>query len=115
MELQAIKDVREREQLFNEHMKERERKEKEARKAELKKKKAAFLAFLEANRSIKVILLSPLSSSKGMAGHASDAAIFLGGRRKDGCVTCLGPPCFAVGINRKPERKVGNGKHRLIG
>jgi hypothetical protein len=56
--VQAIKDHREREQLFNEHMKDREKKEKEARRAELKKKKSAFLALLEANRSIKVTLLS---------------------------------------------------------
>ena len=56
---QAVKDAREREQLFNEHMKERERKEKELRRAELKKKKAAFLALLESNKSIKVRLLPP--------------------------------------------------------
>lgn len=52
--MQAIKDVREREQLFNEHMKERERKEKEVRKAELKKQKAAFRSLLERSKNIKV-------------------------------------------------------------
>lgn len=58
--MQAITDNREREQLFNEHMKEREKKEKEARRAELKKKKAAFLSLLEANKSIKVASWNPL-------------------------------------------------------
>ena len=57
---QAVKDAREREQLFNEHMKERERKEKEVRRAELKKKKAAFLALLESNKSIKVTPLTTI-------------------------------------------------------
>ena len=52
--LQAIKDAREREQLFNDHMKEREAKEKEQKRAEQKKKKGAFRTLLEANKSIKV-------------------------------------------------------------
>lgn len=52
--IQAIKDSREREQLFNDHMKERDRKEKEQRRAEVKKRKAAFRALLEATKSIKV-------------------------------------------------------------
>lgn len=55
MALQAIKDVREREQLFNDHMKERERKEKEVRRAELKKQKAAFRNLLESSKYIKVL------------------------------------------------------------
>jgi hypothetical protein len=45
-------------------MKEREKKEKEARRAELKKKKSAFQSFLEANKSIKVLLLTPRKLSK---------------------------------------------------
>ena len=62
--LQAIREPREREQLFNEHMKERERKDREHRRAELKKKKSAFKALLEANKGVRVILRSIASLLK---------------------------------------------------
>ena len=51
--VQAIPDSREREELYNEHMKERERKERELKKIETKKLMAEFRALLEHTPSIK--------------------------------------------------------------
>lgn len=53
--VKAVKDAREREHLFNEHMRERDRKEKEQRRIEVKKRKVAFRSLLEATKAIKVL------------------------------------------------------------
>jgi len=100
--VQAIKDLREREQLFNEHMKEREKKEKEARRTELKKKKSAFQSFLEANKSIKVILLTPMKSAENKQIYT-----------RPGCLTeaLFAPehifPCLGISVTQA-ARSVAN-------
>jgi hypothetical protein len=49
-------DNRTREELFNEHMKDREKKDREARKAEKKRRCAEFRALLEKTTAIKVMV-----------------------------------------------------------
>ena len=55
--LQALSSDRDREELFLDHMKERDRKERESRKVEQKRRQAQFRVLLENSSFIKVGML----------------------------------------------------------
>ena len=69
---QGIPDS-EREELFEEHMKERDRKEREERRQQRKKRMGAFLALLQRNVAIKVRPLSNLLLAINVCPRAAGA------------------------------------------
>ena len=66
MHVQAAPSA-ERESLYEDFMKEKEKKEREAKKAERKRRMAAFRELLENTKSIKVSLIFPSQACTGSA------------------------------------------------